>query len=146
MEIVSNEARFWIDSIIGPEMRRTATPERWVHLEQARFSFSSLSAANCPDQPSQLSGLSRSGGIIICHDNTYVYCAILRGAGEEQNRDGRTFARVNVRMCYAFRSRSVVKNRPVCRARAAAGRKTAPADAPQQRMRAKCSTCRVKKE
>lgn len=35
VQVLGSEARFWIDSVIGPEMRRTASPARWVHLEQA---------------------------------------------------------------------------------------------------------------
>ena len=33
--LISNESRFWCDSVIGPEMRRTASAARRVHLEQA---------------------------------------------------------------------------------------------------------------
>ena len=33
--VLSGESRFWCDSIIGPEMRRTASSRRWIHLEQA---------------------------------------------------------------------------------------------------------------
>lgn len=32
---IANFARFWTDSVYGPEMVRTASPERMVHLEQA---------------------------------------------------------------------------------------------------------------
>jgi hypothetical protein len=35
IQVLGSEARFWIDSVIGSEMRRTASPARWVHLEQA---------------------------------------------------------------------------------------------------------------
>ena len=35
-EQLGSESRFWIDRIHGEEMIRTASPERWVHLEQVR--------------------------------------------------------------------------------------------------------------
>ena len=34
VEVLKGESRFWIDSLIGPEMRKSASAERMVHLEQ----------------------------------------------------------------------------------------------------------------
>ena len=58
IEILGSESRFWIDSIIGPEMRRTATPLRMVHLEQAMAADDHLAALSAQkrlemDEPSR---------------------------------------------------------------------------------------------
>ena len=41
---LGSESRFWIDRIHGEEMIRTASPERWVHLEQIRTNDTHLAA------------------------------------------------------------------------------------------------------
>ena len=33
--IISGAARFWIDSVYGERMLRSATPERMIHLQQS---------------------------------------------------------------------------------------------------------------